>query len=387
MTTRQRPAGGAGEPGTVAVPGFTDAHTHLLRDAAGIPFPWEGSTVGAFHHEVAATGGTPTDVPEPAPPQPLARMAARLRAGLARAARAGLVEVTEMGMRSWWYLDALALLQQAGPLAARVRVYLASGLAEQASWAELDARRAGAGPWVSLDGVKFYADGWLGPRTCAMCLPFTDRASSGLLFLDAPPLARRIGPFAARGWRIATHAIGDRAAGAVLDAYELAWDGDPAAIAAAAPRIEHASVQSRELMARIAGSGVTACIQPSFAVTDAWLIPQALGPDRAATAYPWRGLAAAGARLLAGSDYPIEVIEPLTGLARLVCGRSQRPGCQTPASAPPGSRLSVVTALSLMSDPSAGHTLLSADPRAVPPAQIDLIEVRGTQPRPFRGVS
>jgi len=28
--------------------------------------------------------------------------------------------------------------------------------------------RAGCGPWVRLEGVKFYADGWLGPRTCAL---------------------------------------------------------------------------------------------------------------------------------------------------------------------------------------------------------------------------
>ena len=77
--------------------------------------------------------------------------------------------------------------------------------------AELDSRRAGCGPWVRLDGIKFYADGWLVPRTCAMCRSFEDEDSDGILFTDATTLARRIEPFAARGWRIATHAIGDRA--------------------------------------------------------------------------------------------------------------------------------------------------------------------------------
>lgn len=111
-----------------------------------------------LHHNVACSGGTPMDVLDPPLPRPLTQMAARLKAGLAKASAAGLVEVTEMGMRAWWYLDALALLQQEGPLAARVRIYLASGLAEQASWNELDGRRESAGPWVSLDGVKFYAE-------------------------------------------------------------------------------------------------------------------------------------------------------------------------------------------------------------------------------------
>ncbi len=367
----------------VSVPGFTDAHAHLLREASGIPFPWQGTTVGAYHRAVAASGGTPMDVPEPAPPGPPALLAGRLAAALTRAARAGLTEVTEMGMRAWWYLDALTLLQQSGPLPARVRIYLASGLAQETGRPELATRRADAGPWVSLDGVKFYADGWLGPRTCALCRPFADQGDTGLLFLDATALARRIEPFAARGWRIATHAIGDRAITAVLDAYELTWGGGTAALAAAAPRIEHASVQSPEVTARLAELGVTACIQPSFAVTDAELIGGALGPARAGTAYPWQALAAAGARIAAGSDYPIEVIEPLVGLARLVRGQSGRAGFRTAASAPPAARLSLAAALPLMSAAAAGRTLLSAHPAEVPAGEIDRIEVLGTRPQPF----
>jgi predicted amidohydrolase YtcJ len=67
-------------------------------------------------------------------------------------------------------------------------------------------------------------------------------------------------------------------------------------------------------------------LQPSFPVTDAAQVPVALGAGRSALAYPWAALAAAGVRLLVGTDYPIEVIEPLVGLARLVKGRSDRPG-------------------------------------------------------------
>jgi predicted amidohydrolase YtcJ len=383
MTSAADDVVAAGWPGQVAVAGFADGHAHLLEVAAGVPAPWQETTVAAFHREIARAGRTPMDVAQPPAPALQEEIAARLRTGLAQAAAAGLVEVTEMGMRAWWYLEALALLLRYGPLPARVRIYLASGLAEQSSWPELDDRRAAAGPWASLDGVKFYADGWLVPRTCAMCRPFADQGGDGLLFLDAATLARRIEPFAARGWRIATHAIGDRAIATVLDAYELAWGGDAAALAAASPRIEHASVQSGELTARIAETGVTVCLQPSFAVTDAGDTRPALGPDRAAAAYPWRALAGSGARLLAGSDYPIEVIEPLVGLARLVNGRCDRARFRHTRPAPAGSRLDAATALRLMSDAAAGETYLSADPRTVPAGHIDWIEVRGTSPRPF----
>jgi predicted amidohydrolase YtcJ len=275
-----------------------------------------------------------------------------------------------------------ALERQAGDLPVRVRIYLASGLAERAGLAEMEARRSGTGNWVRLDGVKFYCDGWLGTRTCAMGRPFDDRDGDGLLFMDAGTLARRIEPLAGNGWRIATHAIGDRGVATVLDAYELAWSGDAAAMIAAAPRIEHASVQSAEIIARMAESGVVACIQPSFAVTDAEQVRLALGPHRG-RAYPWAALAAAGARLLAGTDYPIEVIDPLVSLARLVLGRSARAGFATAESAPEGSRLGLATAFGLMTDAAAGQTLLSADPRTAPAGELDQIRVAGTAPVPF----
>jgi predicted amidohydrolase YtcJ len=365
----------------VSVPGFTDHHAHLLRDAAGIAFPATAQAVREFHRSMADQGRSPMDVLDPRPDTGHSGLAARLQAALAGAAATGLVEITEMGMRGWAYLDALAALQAAGPLPCRVRIYLASGLADEASRAELEARRADCGPWLRLDGVKFYADGWLVPRTCALCQDFADTGDRGLLFTDAPGLARRIQPLSGRGWRIATHAIGDRAVQTVLDAYELAFDGDRAAIAAAAPRIEHASVLSAELIARMAAAGVTACIQPSFAVTDASMLDPALGPARAACAYPYAAMAIAGVPMLAGSDYPIEVLAPLVGLARLEAGRSDRTGFSTGDSAPAQALLPVAAAFAMMTDPAAGQTLVTADPRTA--TEIDRIEVAGTAPAPF----
>jgi predicted amidohydrolase YtcJ len=369
----------------VTVGGFTDHHTHLLKTAAGVPYPWEGTTVREFHQRVWRDGGTPMDIAEPAFADTADVLARLLHDGLAMAASTGLVEITEMGMRDWCYLDALDRLTESDrPLPVRVRLYLASGLAEQAGIAELDARRDAAGPWLRLEGIKFYADGWLGPRTCAMCRAFDDTGESGLLFADAAKLARRIEPLAKAGWRIATHAIGDLGVQTVLDAYELVWGRDPAAIAAARPRIEHASLLSPDLIDRIAGLGVWCCIQPSFPVTDTPQFTPALGTDRAEIAYPWDRLIAAGAQLLLGTDYPIEVIDPLVSLARLVSGRSDRSGFATEQTAPEQARLPLDRALSLLCDESAGRTTLSADLRAeADPAGIDQIHVLGAEPSPF----
>ena len=237
---------------------------------------------------------------------------------------------------------------------------------------------------MRLEGVKFYADGWLGPRTCAVCRDFADTADAGLLFLDGPALARRITPLARAGWRIATHAIGDRAVAAVLDGYELAWDGDRSAMAAARPRIEHASLLSADLIARMAETGATACIQPSFAVTDAAQLEPALGPGRRPLAYPWAPLLSAGVSVVAGSDFPVETLDPLVGLARLVGGRSDRGGFATAGTAPERSRLSAVAAVAIMTDPDSGLTMLTADPVQAAPEDIDQITVTGTAPAPFQ---
>lgn len=372
---------------STVVGGFTDHHTHLLKTAAGAPFPWEGTTVREFHQRVWRDGSTPMDIGEPAFADSTDVIASRLHDGLTAAAGTGLVEITEMGMRDWRYLDALErLTHNDRPLPVRVRLYLASGLAEQAGIAEIRTRRAraSASGWLRLDGIKFYADGWLGPRTCAMGRDFDDTGETGLLFTDAATLARRIEPLAEDGWRIATHAIGDLGVQTVLDAYELVWGGDRTAITAARPRIEHASLLSPGLVDRVAGLGVWSCIQPSFPVTDAAQIMSALGTDRAEIAYPWGRLAASGAPLLLGTDYPIEVIDPLVSLARLVSGRSDRPGFATRQTAPEHSRLPLDKALELLCDESAGQTTLSADPRSVAePSELDQLHVLGTNPAPF----
>jgi len=221
------------------------------------------------------------------------------------------------------------------------------------------------------------------PRTCALCADFADEQQAGVLFATASALAGRIEPFASRGWRVATHAIGDRGIETVLDAYELVWGNDASAIAAAGPRIEHGSIASAGLADRIAGLGVRVCIQPSFAVTDAPHIPIALGNARSQTAYPWAMLAARGVPLLLGTDYPIEVIEPLVGLARPVNGRSERAGFATEAVAPEGSRIALSQALQLAADPAAGTTLLSEDPGTPDLSRLDQIDVLSTAPVPF----
>jgi predicted amidohydrolase YtcJ len=349
-------------------PGFVDHHCHLLRAAAGVPPPYGERThenVATWHRRVSERWSTPMD--EPDPPAPIDdRLRGALERGLERAASLGLVQVTEAGLRDWGMLDALLALRLRGPLPVRVRVLVASGIAD------LDRMARTGDPWLEVEGVKFYADGWLGSRTCALSEPFVDDedAGAGILFLDADTLARRADPFAEAGWTIATHAIGDRAIEAVLDAYEKLFGSDCPAIG---PRVEHVQVLRPDLVRRMADLGVVACVQPGFAVSDVHLARRALG-ERADDAYRWQALLDAGVRVVAGSDFPVESLSPLVGLQRLVTG-DHEDGRR--ADAP---TLSLDRALALMTDQTAGTVLLSDDPLGVAEDELAAIEVVEVRP-------
>lgn len=347
-------------------PGFVDHHVHLLRVAAEDWSNYDLSnpeSIADWHRSVATKGSTPMD--EHAPLGPRQDLSGMLERGLQRAADLGLVEVTEAGMTDWAYLDALVDRRERGVLPIRMRILVASGVADPKRMARL------GDPWLEVIGVKLYADGWLGPRTCALCEPYADDPhSQGVLFLDRDTLCRRIEPFAEGGWTVATHAIGDRAITEVLDAYEAVWGDD---CAAAAPRIEHAQVLSPSLIQRMAHLGVVACIQPGFAVTDASSARTALGPERSRHAYDWNSLLDAGGRVIAGSDYPIESLSPLEGLARMVSGAGEDGNRVTDP-------LSLDRVLPLMTDPAAGTTVLSEDPAEVDPMEMRRIEVVEARP-------
>lgn len=351
-------------------PGFVDHHAHLLRMAAGRPpmcgDPSDPEGVQAYHRRVSDRWSTPMDEPE----QPLEiddALRGNLERGLAWAAELGVVEVTEAGMHDWAYLEALLALRQRGPLAVRVRLLVASGIAEVGRM-----QRTGD-PWLELVGVKFYADGWLAARTAAMRQPFADREGDvGILFLDADTLARRADPFAEAGWTIATHAIGDRAIEAVLDGYERLYGSD---CAAAAPRIEHAQVLAPDLVRRMADLGVVACIQPAFAVADADTARSALGAGRWEHAYRWDSLIDAGVKVLSGSDFPVVPLAPLVGLQCLLTGDhldGRRAGAPT---------MSRERSMAVMTDAEAGTVVLSEDLDRVAEDEVAAVEVVEARPR------
>ena len=169
-----------------------------------------------------------------------------------------------------------------------------------------------AGARLRFHGWKDFSDGSLGGHTAAMYQPFADRPdNTGTVRLDhAKAVEMGLASFDLGGV-VAIHAIGDRANDLVLDVMEDLIGGgvDPGAL-----RVEHASVLTGATIERMATLGVTASIQPAFLASEETWLEKRLGPDRMNRAYPFRSLLEAGVPLLGGSDSPVELPHPETGI-------------------------------------------------------------------------
>jgi predicted amidohydrolase YtcJ len=183
-------------------------------------------------------------------------------------------------------------------------------------------RVAGSGR-LSANVVKIMQDGVIENHTGAMLQPYTDAPGRrGDSFIEPHRLNGIVAALDARGFDVHLHAVGDRAVRECLDAVEYARrvngpDGGRHQIA-------HLDVVDPEDRPRFAALGVTANVQMLWARTDTEIVERklpAMGAERARLHFPFGSLHRAGARLAAGSDWPVSDPNPLwavhTGVTRL----------------------------------------------------------------------
>lgn len=172
-------------------------------------------------------------------------------------------------------------------------------------------------------GYKDFIDGSLGGHTAAMYEPFADRSDTrGVERYDHDRMVEMGQTSLDHGGAVAIHAIGDRANDLVLDVHEelISNGADPGRL-----RVEHASILTPETIDRMARLGVTASIQPAFLASEESWLEKRLGADRMDRAYPFRSLLEAGVPLLGGSDAPVELPDPETGINAAVARHGINP--------------------------------------------------------------
>ena len=171
--------------------------------------------------------------------------------------------------------------------------------------------------WVRVAGVKGLLDGSLGSTTAYFDAPFADKpGTSGVLTIPIPSLREWVGGADSAGLQVVVHAVGDRANGELLDAFE-------AAAARNGPRdrrfrIEHAQHLRPRDIPRFAELGVIPSMQPYHAADDGRWAEKRIGPERIKTTYAFRSLLDAKARLVFGSDWTVAPLNPILGLKAAV---------------------------------------------------------------------
>lgn len=166
--------------------------------------------------------------------------------------------------------------------------------------------------WLTIRSVKLNCDGALGSRGAWLLEPYTDRPDfSGMATFSMDTVLSVSREALKAGFQVCAHAIGDRANREVLDRYEMAMKENPD-VKDSRFRIEHAQHLSPADIPRFASLGVIPAMQAIHMSSDRpWAIER-LGEKRIKEgAYMWQSLLKSGARIVNGTDAPVEPVNPI----------------------------------------------------------------------------
>jgi predicted amidohydrolase YtcJ len=165
--------------------------------------------------------------------------------------------------------------------------------------------------------VKIMQDGVCENFTAAMLSPYLDghgheMQGRGTSFFDPAELNEAVTAIDARGFGVHIHAIGDRAVREALDAIAAARHAN--GLSQGRHHIAHIQVIHPEDVPRFREQSVVANCQPLWASNEPQMTELTLpflGPERSAWQYPFGSLAASGAQLCFGSDWPVSSPNPM----------------------------------------------------------------------------
>jgi predicted amidohydrolase YtcJ len=213
---------------------------------------------------------------------------------------------------SFRVIELLAEMAEAGELDLRLWIMLGEGNESLAAGLPgYEVYRRGGG-YLTVGGIKRYADGALGAHGAWLLEPYSDLPDSvGLNVMPLEELREAAQIAAEHELQLCVHAIGDKANRVTLDIFEelistrddgreLRW------------RIEHSQHLHPDDIPRFAELGVIAAMQPIHCTSDGPWVPLRLGDERARTgAYVWRDLLDSGAVIAAGTDAPVEPVDSM----------------------------------------------------------------------------
>jgi predicted amidohydrolase YtcJ len=235
-----------------------------------------------------------------------------LDTALAELARLGITSVDDPGIDLATY-QLYRQYADAHKLTARIYALIHNTGADFDTISEHGPLIGYGGDFLTVRGVKLFADGALGSRGAAMLAPYSDDSgNSGRLFQTPAELTAMIGKALGKDYQVAIHAIGDRANREVLDSFEAAYKQHGGENLR--NRVEHAQIVSPQDFPRFVSLHLIASMQAVHATSDMNMAEDRIGHQRILGAYAWQRFLKQGTMIVGGSDFPFDSDNPFDGL-------------------------------------------------------------------------
>lgn len=247
---------------------------------------------------------------------------AALRKGLTLAASLGITSIQDAGIDTdefYLYKELLNINELTLRFAAAFWVDETTTEAEMVKFTHLKDSVGLTNPMFRADAIKFMIDGVIESHTGYMLkpysdLPATDPLALGQLALPLEQYQSRVTMFDKQGFRIFTHAIGDKGVRESLNAYEQAAKTNGSRDSR--HRIEHIETVSPDDLPRFASLGVMPSMEPIHAdpgTMEVWI--KAIGKEREPYSFNWASMLKNDAQLVYSSDWPACIdVNPLRGI-------------------------------------------------------------------------
>lgn len=235
---------------------------------------------------------------------------------------AGLTTIDEAGIDTD-DLKIIDSLQKSGSFHLRVYAMLNASDKDFQYWMERGPDTSST--MLKIRSVKFMADGALGSRGACLKQAYSDvLTTKGAMLNDAGYFRFRFAAAYSRGFQVCTHAIGDSANAVVLKWYGELLEG----VNDKRWRIEHAQVLDSADFAMFQQYSVIPSVQPTHAISDApWALSR-LGGARLRYAYNYKRLLSNSNMLSLGTDFPVEVMDPLRTFYTAVFRKEYKEGSE-----------------------------------------------------------
>ena len=235
---------------------------------------------------------------------------------LAHAASLGVTAVNDLhGLKTIESLDVFKEFEDNGKLTTRIHLWPALngdlGHSKQL-------RETYQSDKLRLSGLKQFIDGVITARTAYLLEPYADQPETrGETSFSPETIKKWVVDADKEGFSIRFHAIGDGAIRLALDAYDEAQKTNGKRDSRHS--VEHIEVIHPDDIHRFSELGVTVSMQPDhLAMSERGVYTEQIGAEREKYVFSINTLQKTGAKLAFGTDFPIDILNPLLQIYRAV---------------------------------------------------------------------